>query len=133
MSSVQTAHDVYDALGRGDLATVLAAFESNIEWRPAEGHPFQPDGKPWIGLDAVTENLFVRGAMEWDGFTVTPTTFHHVGDTVVVEGRYGGTVKASGRSVDAQFCHIWKLRDGKMRSFQQYMDTGQVREAFRPA
>jgi uncharacterized protein len=133
MSSVQTARAVYDALGRGDVAAVLAAFDSNIEWRPAEGHPFQPDGKPWIGRDAVTENLFVRGATEWDGFTVTPDAFHPAGDTVVVEGRYRGTVRASGRRVDAQFCHIWRLRGGKMQSFQQYMDTAQVREAFQVA
>jgi uncharacterized protein len=133
MSSVQIVRDVYDALGRGDLAAVLAAFEPNIEWHPAEGHPFRSDGNPWIGRDAVTENLFVRGATEWDGFTVTPNAFHPAGDTVVVEGRYGGTVEASGRRVDAQFCHIWQLRGGKARSFQQYMDTAQVREAFQAA
>jgi ketosteroid isomerase-like protein len=44
-----------------------------------------------------------------------------------------------GRSLDAQACHVWKLRDGKIVSFQQYADTAQLqdvmgtREAAQPA
>jgi uncharacterized protein len=47
----------------------------------------------------------------------------------VVEGRYRGTVKATGMPVDAQFAHVWHLRDGKVVRFQQYTDTGQWSEA----
>jgi ketosteroid isomerase-like protein len=128
VSNVQLARDMYDAFGRGDVAAVLGAFDSKIEWREAEGNPYEPEGNPWFGPEAVTQNLLAKLATEWDGFTVTPKEFHDAGDTVVVEGRYTGTFKATGKSIDAQFCHVWKLRDGKATSFQQYVDTAQLQE-----
>ena len=62
---------------------------------------------------------------EWDGFTVHPKEFHDAGSTVVIEGRYTGTYKNTGNSLDAQFCHVFKIHNGKVTSFQQYVDTGQ--------
>ena len=43
----------------------------------------------------------------------------------VVEARYTGTCNETGKSLDAQVCHVWKLHDGKITNFQQYVDTGQ--------
>jgi ketosteroid isomerase-like protein len=51
------------------------------------------------------------------------------GDTVVVEGRYYGKVRETGISLDAQFAHVWHLRDGKVVGFQQYTDTKQWADA----
>ena len=48
------------------------------------------------------------------------------GEHVVMEGRYTGTYKPSGRSVDAQVCHVLRFREGRLLSFQQYLDTGQL-------
>jgi ketosteroid isomerase-like protein len=129
LSNLQLARDMYDAFARGDMAAVLGAFDPNIEWREAEGNPYEPEGTPWFGPDAIAQNLFVRLGAEWDGFTVTPKEFHDGGDTVVVEGRYTGSFKPTGKSIDAQFCHVWKLRDGKVLSFQQYVDTAQLQRA----
>ena len=65
---------------------------------------------------------------DWDGFTVHTKEFHDAGDTVVVEGRYSGTHKATGKALDAQMCHVWKIRDGKVTSFQQFVDTSQMQD-----
>ena len=64
--------------------------------------------------------MFQRIATDIENFTVTPGNVIDGGDTVVVEGRYTGTMKATGSSVDAQFAHVWQLRDGKVVRFQQY-------------
>jgi hypothetical protein len=120
--------DLYGALGRGDIPSVLAALDPGIEWREAEGNPYEPAGKAWRGPDAIVQNLFMRLATEWDGFTVTPGEFYDAGPAVVVEARYTGTYKQTGQELDAQVCHIWKLRDGKVRSFQQYVDTAQLQD-----
>jgi hypothetical protein len=45
---------------------------------------------------------------------------------VIVEGRYTGSYKATGKSADAQFCHVFKVKDGKVVSFQQFVDTAQM-------
>ena len=129
MGNVEILKDAYQAFHRGDVPSVLGVFDPNIEWREAEGNPYKPDGEPWVGADAIVHSLFMRLATEWDGFTVTPNEFYDAGDTVAVACRYTGVYKATGKSIDAQVCHFWKLNDGKVTSFQQYADTGQLQEA----
>ena len=126
MSNVHIANGIYDAFGRGDIPTVLAAFHPRIEWREAEGNPYQPDGAAWLGPDAVLEKLFKRIGAEWEGFTLTVRTLHDAGDCVVMEGRYTGTFKPTGRRLDAQVCHVLRFLDGRLASFQQYADTAQL-------
>jgi len=126
MSNVQFAKDIYAAFARGDIPAVLAGFHPEVHWRQAEGNPYQPDGAAWVGPQAVLEKLFMRIGAEWDSFTVTVRALHDAGEHVVMEGRYTGTYKPSSRSVDAQVCHVLRFRDGKLFSFQQYVDTGQL-------
>lgn len=128
MSNVQVIQDMYEAFGRGDIATVLSGMAPNIEWREAEGNPYQPSGDAWVGPDAIVSNLFMKIGADWDGFTIHPKDFHDAGDTVVVEGRYTGTHKATGKSLDAQMCHVFRIRDGKVTSFQQFVDTAQMQD-----
>ncbi|HEX6394507.1 MAG TPA: nuclear transport factor 2 family protein [Acidimicrobiales bacterium] len=128
MSNVKTMQELYAAFGRGDIEMVLGGMDPNIEWREAENNPYQPSGEPWIGPDAIVNNLFVKLGADWDGFTVNPKEFHEAGETVVVEGRYAGTHKVTGKHLDAQMTHVWRLRDGKVTGFQQYVDTAQLRE-----
>jgi ketosteroid isomerase-like protein len=129
MSNRALIEKIYDAFGKGDVPTVLNAFDPKIEWSEAEGNPYEMSGKAWVGGEAVTQNLFVRLAEEWDGFTVTPRTYHDAGDSVVVEGRYTGKHKSTGKSIDMQFCHVWTLSGGKATRFQQYCDTAQFQDA----
>jgi ketosteroid isomerase-like protein len=129
MSNADHVRDLYEAFGRRDMATVLEAMDPAVSWREAESNPYKPDGEAWIGPDAVLQNLFTRLGSEWDTFTVTPRTFIDAGDRVVVEGRYTGTFGATGKSLDAQFCHVWHVANGKVRSFQQYTDTAQLQAA----
>jgi uncharacterized protein len=129
MGNVQTLKDVYAAAANDNVEAVLAAFDPAIEWREADGHPYQPDGRSWVGVDAVRANLFDNLDDEWDGFTVTPSTYHDAGDSVVVECRYSGVHNATGKRLDAQACHVWRFRDGWVTGFQQYVDTAHLYDA----
>ena len=126
MGNVQILKDMYEAAAHDDIESVLAAFAPDIEWREADGHPYQPDGEPWVGVDAVRANLFDNLESEWDGFAVSTREFHDAGDTVVVECRYTGVHNSTGKRLDAQACHVWSLRDGKVTGFQQYVDTAHL-------
>ena len=132
MSNGQLAKDIYAAFGRGDIPTVLASFHPEIQWHQAEGNPYQPDGRGWIGPQAILENLFMRIGSEWDGFTVTIRNIHDAGEYVVIEGRYTGTYKPSGMKLDSQLCHVLRFQGGKLVSFQQYMDTAQLQRVIPP-
>jgi ketosteroid isomerase-like protein len=129
MSGSTLLQGLYAAFGRGDMPTVLGAMTPDIRWYEAEGNPYMPSGDPFVGPDAVVTGLFTKLAEEWNGFAVLPAVFHDAGDTVTVEGRYTGEYKATGKAIDAQFCHIWTLADGKVTKFQQYTDTGQFQDA----
>jgi ketosteroid isomerase-like protein len=120
---------LYDAFGRGDVAAVLGTFDGQIEWKEAESFRYA-DGNPYIGPMAVAQGVFQRIISEADGFSLAPQNFIAGGDHVVVEGRYRGTVKATGKPFDAQFAHVWTLRGGKIVKFQQYTDTKHWATAF---
>jgi uncharacterized protein len=121
---------LYDAFGKGDVAAVLGAFDPEIQWREAENFLYA-DGNPYTGPQAVAEGVFQRIVSDVENFAVLPERYVVGGDTVVAEGRYRGTMKTTGTPVDAQFAHIWQLRDGKVVRFQQYTDTKQWSEATR--
>jgi ketosteroid isomerase-like protein len=126
--NVGVIRELYDAFARGDLPAVLRTFDPHIEWREAEGFVYA-DGNPYVGPDAVVQGVFGRLATEWDNFTVTPNEILSTTDGAVSFGRYSGVHKRSGRRVDAQFAHVWRIREGKIHGFQQYTDTAQFREA----
>jgi ketosteroid isomerase-like protein len=126
MSNVQVIRQVYERFMRGDVAGILANFSPGIEFRLAEGHPYQPSGQPWFGGDAVTRNFFMRAGSEWEGWTVLPQEFLEMGDAVVVECRYAGVYKPTRKTLDAQVCHVWRFDNGKIASFHQYIDTAHV-------
>ena len=127
-SNGEVVKGLYDAFARGDVAAVLGAFDGQIHWMEAEGFLYA-DRNPYTGPQAVAEGVFQRLVTDVDGFAVAPEHFIEGADAVVVEGRYRGTMKATGVPVDAQFAHIWRLRNGKVVRFQQYTDTGQWLEA----
>ena len=115
---------LYDAFGKGDVATVVNALDPGIRWLEAESYPYA-DRNPYVGPQSVVEGVFGRLLADIDSFTLHPARFIDAGDHVVVEGRYRGKMKATGRPLDAQFAHVWQVRGGKVVRFQQYTDTRQ--------
>ena len=66
------------------------------------------------------------GRTEWEGFAAKPEQFFDAGETIIVTGRYSGVYRATGKSIDAQFAHLWTVEAGKALRFQQYTDTLQA-------
>jgi ketosteroid isomerase-like protein len=128
MDNVGFVKSLYDAFGRGEIPTVVGAMSPDIRWYQAESNPYRPSGEAWIGPDAVLNNLFARLGGEWDGFAVHPKSFYGAGNTVIVEGRYSGSFKPTGKRMDTQFCHIWDIKNGKVTRFQQYVDTAKLQD-----
>lgn len=124
MSPVDTIKAAYAAFGRNDPSVLFGAMDPAITWYEAEGNPLA-DRNPYVGPQAVGEGVFARLLAAIDQFTAVPDTFIDGGDHVVVLGRYGGSMKSGGATLDAQFCHVYRFRDGKVVAFQQYTDTVQ--------
>ena len=115
---------IYAAFARGDVPAVLGTFDGGIVWNEAEGYRFAA-GNPYVGPNAILQNVLMPLVMLVDAFTVTPSNVIDGGGHVAVEGRYTGTVQATGAPLDAQFVHVYELRGGRIVKFQQYTDTAQ--------
>lgn len=119
---------LYGAFAAGDMSTVLSLLSPDIVWTEAENFPLA-DRNPYVGPDAILSGVFARLGADWDGFAAVPEDFLDAGDTIVVLGRYRGTSKATGKAMNAQMVHVWRVEDGRVVAFQQYVDTLQVVEA----
>ncbi len=123
--NVALVEAIYAAFGAGDVPGVLSRMSPDIVWNEAENFPYA-DRNPYLGPEAVLTGVFARIGEEWDGFTVVPEDLLDAGETVVVLGRYKGSYKATGRALDAQLVHVWRVEDGEVVRFQQYTDTLQT-------
>jgi ketosteroid isomerase-like protein len=126
MTHVETVKHVYDRFAHGDARAILATFTKDVEFRLAEGHPYQPSGEAWIGGDAITQHFFTKAGAEWEDWTFEIGAVVEAPDTVVVEGRYFAHYRPTDRRLEAQGCHVWRFRDGRIASFHQYVDTARV-------
>ncbi len=125
---IEIIKSFYEGISRGDVATVLGLMDPKVEWNEAE-HFLYADNNPYVGPDAVLNGIFMRLLTQWEGFKAIPEQFIGMGDTVAVTGRYHGTYRDTGKSINAQMVHVFKVTDGKLTHFQQYTDTAQFLDA----
>lgn len=100
----------------------------NISWTEAKGFPY---AGTYIGLESVTENVFKRLGSEWIDYKFTPEDYIANEDKVVAYGTYSGTYKKTNKYFEARVAHIWHLNNGKIISFEQFVDSKLVDEAIR--
>jgi ketosteroid isomerase-like protein len=124
-ANVDLIRGLYDAFAAGDIAGVLGRMSPDIVWNEAENFIYA-DNNPYRGPEGVLNGVFARIGAEWEGFGAHPEEIIDGGDTVIALGRYRGTFKATGRPLDAQLVHVWRIVDGKAAVFQQYTDTLQT-------
>lgn len=120
---------LYDAFAEGDGAKALANLHETIEWNEAENFVYA-DRNPYKSPAAAAEGVFGRLVADWESYEATPSEILEAcNDTVIALGRSRGVNRATRKLMDAQFAHIWRLKEGKIVGFQQYIDTLQVHRA----
>ena len=119
MSNLQTLKGVYEAFAKGDVPSVRASMDDQINWEEPESLPYESQ----VGPDAVLQNIFGRVFQDVAGFTVTPEEFVDGGDVIVSLGRYRGTGTKTGKALDTRFVHVWRFKNGKLSYFRTYTDT----------
>ena len=129
MSPIETIQSFYNALGRGDVATVVALLADDLEWTEAEGFPYFAG--TWRSPQAVLDGLLAPLARDWDAFSARAESFVCEADCVVAFGAYGGVNRSTGRSLAAPFAHRFRVIGGRIASFVQYTDTALVQGATR--
>jgi|KBSSwiStaDraftv2_1062776.scaffolds.fasta_scaffold46738_4 ketosteroid isomerase-like protein len=124
---VRLISSFYEHLANGNVPAVLGLLDSEVRWTEAERFPYYSG--TWIGPQAVLTNLLQRLASDWSDFAATPKKYLVEGTTIVAFGTYSGVYKPTGKSMRADFAHVWTVGDSKITSFLMYTDTAKVLEA----
>jgi ketosteroid isomerase-like protein len=124
--NLEVIRGTYEGSSEENGRNLLIALAPDAEWTEAEGFPY---AGTYVGPDAIVAGVFHRLATEWIGYRANVHTFLEDGDRVAAFGIYSGTYKATGKSMEASFAHLYELRHGKIARMTQYVDTHMVRKA----
>ena len=129
MTNLEIVRSTYEGKTSEENGQNLAKHVAeNITWTEAKGFPY---GGTYIGLENITKNVFSRLGSEWIDYKFTPEDYVASGDRVVAYGTYSGTYKLTGKLFKARVAHLWKLKDEKIISFEQFVDSQTVNEAIK--
>lgn len=129
MNNLEIVKSTYEGENSEENGRNLAKYAAeDISWTEAEGFPYVGT---YIGLESITHNVFARLGSEWTDYTFTPEDYVASEDKVVAYGTYSGTYNLTGKSFTARVAHIWKLKDGKIISFEQFVDSQTVINAMK--
>jgi hypothetical protein len=117
--------NIYAAFNRGDIEAVLATVQANAEWVN-----YGPASVPYFGdFRGRMPDFFQAIGQTTTGGNVTVDRYLEAGDSVIAEGRYTATVKATGATINEPIVHVFTLHDGKISSWRGYGDTAVVAAA----
>jgi ketosteroid isomerase-like protein len=119
--NVELVQQGYEAFGRGDIEGLLSLFDDNIEW-VTPGPPDLPTAGTRRGRQEIAQFFqTLNDLFEIQRFE--PKTFVAQGDRVVVLGDDTARLRATGKVLTESWAHVFVLRNGKVTSFQEYLDT----------
>ena len=110
----------YDAFSRGDIPSLLATLDENIEWiNPGAVPPLSGLRR---GRDQVAD--FFRQVNDiWEFLSFEPREFIASGDRVIVLGHYEMRDRPTGRPTGSNWVMAWTVQNGKATRFEEYTDT----------
>lgn len=127
MTNLEIIKSTYEGKTSEENGQNLAKYVAeDISWIEAKGFPY---AGTYIGLESITQNVFSRLGSEWIDYKFTPEDYVSSDDKVVAYGTYSGTYKLTGKSFTTRVAHIWKLKDSKIISFEQFVDSQPVIDA----
>jgi len=129
-ANIKTIMGVYEAFGRGDVAAILDAVTSDVDWA-AEADPAVA---PWHGVrhgqEAVAAFFAEFGStMEVEEFA--PISIAANDTDVLSVVRFRARSRATGKTAAMHLHHFFKFRDGKIAYYRGTEDTAQTQAVLR--
>ena len=116
------AQEFYATLKRGDVVGLLNTLADDVSW-------FVPGPKDIIPLTGRRESgrqvvqILARLLELQDPEQFDVREFVAQGDKVIALGHYRWRIKSNGQFYESDWAHAFGIRDGKISSFQEYLDT----------
>jgi ketosteroid isomerase-like protein len=126
--NVAVVRRAYENFKGGDIPALLGQMADDVDWRlpRIENMPFSGRRS---GRDGVAD-FFSELADAQEPLSFEPREFVAQGDKVVALGSYRWRVRKNGREYDADWAHVFTVRDGKITAFHEYMDSAAASAAF---
>ena len=123
--NIKTITQVYEAFGRGDVATILAAVCDDVDWASEAASA----DAPWYGVrygrDGVSAFFAEFGStMEVEEFT--PVSVAANDDDVLTVVRFRARSRGTGKTAAMDLHHFFRFRDGKIAYYRGTEDTAQT-------
>ena len=116
---------LYEARGNPEILRQVLA--PDVRWEVVPGFPHSGT---YLGVSGVFD-FFTHLFGEFEDWHTEPSEFFETADHVIAVGTYSGRAKATGKSFESRFAHIWTMRDGVIVRLQQCADTVQLAKALR--
>jgi ketosteroid isomerase-like protein len=124
-TNVELVQMLYKAFGDGRIDTILKHCSDTIAWDCVGNPAWVPLAGTRSGKDAVRRFFEELGR----GFTFeefSPDSFHDAGDHVFCFGHSRSRAAATGQTINDRFLHAFRIKDGKVAAFTEFMDTAAV-------
>ena len=118
--NVQIVKDFFAAMGSGDKQGLLALVADDIEWIvPGEDWPLAGTHRGHAGLAKVLQKASDEIEMTYP----KPPEFVAQGERVLVLGVATGKIKATNRTFKDDWVFAMTVRNGKVKTIREYIDT----------
>jgi uncharacterized protein len=128
VSNVETVRRCSVAMANRDAATVLELLNDGVEWH-------QPEPLPWGGTYRGPQEVlefFAKVNQHIQGLQVDVEEYLDAGTNVVALVWVRGVVRSTGQPLAVRLAHVWKLADGKVVWFSNFVDTAALLGALSP-
>ena len=127
--NIAVVQQAYTNFAAGDVPAILAQLDNSVEWQVPEIDDVRISGTR-RGVDKVQEFFTLLGT-DQEVISFEPRQFTANGDTVVALGHYNFRVRATGKSFESDFAHVFTVHNGMVASFREYADTNAIAAAYR--
>lgn len=129
-ANLEFVKELYAAFKQGDMQPQLDALTENTTWQL-----YGPTEFPLCGLRTGKAQIldFLQTLMTTlDVKSSVQTQFIAEGDTIVVLGFVHSRIKATGKDFKSEYAHVLTVKDRKLLSYREFLDTAQLIEAYKP-
>jgi ketosteroid isomerase-like protein len=119
--NVEIVRAILDGWARGDFRVGADLLAADFEWkqRPDAVEPGSHRGE---AVGTALRQLFEV----WENYRIEAEEYIDAGDAILVVCRVRGTARASGLELDQHLFVLWKARDGKLISLENFRDRGEA-------
>lgn len=125
-SNLEVTRATYEGSSEENGQNLLTVLSPDVEWEEAAGFLY---AGTYVGPEALFAGVFQRLATEWISYRAVVHTYLAEGNRVAAFGWYSGTYRATCKSMQASFAHLYELKDGKIIRMTQYVDSAMVQKA----